>query len=624
MTMTTRRLLSGLCLLCSFSFLPLGAETAKSVFTLELLHVNDTHSKFEPSQVKLTMDLSPNLAARSVYVEMGGLARLASAIKAERARSKAAGVLVLHGGDLVQGTLYYTRYEGLADVAFWNLLGLDACVLGNHEFDKGPAKLKSNFLDIAKFDIVSANVDLSADPVFAFAAKSSLPLKPYVIKRFGREQVGVIGLTTPETAAISSPGDKIVFSDAAKSAQAAIDELAAKGVNKIVILSHLGYAEDAKLAGAIRGVDVIVGGHSHTALGDFSGLGLSTSGEYPTVTHDADGNTALVVQAWEWGKFLGELDVAFDAKGNVQSYSGRAKAVIGKSWMRIYDLVDKTGAAKRVQFSLDAAKNLAIAEFDGKAYSIDVKDEPNDKGDQYDAYKAVWSNVCADLAKNPAVLLEDDEARSAKLIAGYSQAVTELKAKIVSESTADLNRGFNSGPGPIIADAMRAKTGAEVALTNPGGVRVNIPQGPISVAMVYELLPFGNTLVRVDLTGADLVRALEDGIDFSLANYGSDLNTNPIVYESGLRFDLDASRPRGGRVRNVRLVRADGSEEALDPAKVYKVVVNSFIAGGGDHYDALKAADGKIDTGFNDAEAFMEYIGGKTLKESDPRINVLF
>jgi 5'-nucleotidase len=175
-----------------------------------------------------------------------------------------------------------------------------------------------------------------------------------------------------------------------------------------------------------------------------------------------------------------------------------------------------------------------------------------------------------------------------------------------------LVRKLNSGTGPIIADGMAWKTGAQVALNNPGGVRININQGPISVATVYELLPFANTLVTLPLKGSDLVKVIEDGVDFQVSRYGTDPN-NPYLYVAGVRFTLGLAKPRGQRVTGVEVKSADGSYAPLDPEAVYKVVVNNFMAAGGDRYDTLKEASGKYDTGFNDAEVFMEYIRDKTL-----------
>jgi 5'-nucleotidase / UDP-sugar diphosphatase len=143
-------------------------------------------------------------------------------------------------------------------------------------------------------------------------------------------------------------------------------------------------------------------------------------------------------------------------------------------------------------------------------------------------------------------------------------------------------------------------------------VRININQGPISVATVYELLPFANTLVTLPLKGSSLVQVIEDGTDFQISRYGTDPD-NAYLYVSGVRFALELARPKGQRVTGVEVKTAGGSYAPIQPEEVYKVVVNNFMAAGGDRYDTLKEASGKYDTGFNDAEVFMEYIRDKTL-----------
>jgi 5'-nucleotidase / UDP-sugar diphosphatase len=189
----------------------------------------------------------------------------------------------------------------------------------------------------------------------------------------------------------------------------------------------------------------------------------------------------------------------------------------------------------------------------------------------------------------------------------------------VAEVGEDLKRVVNNGPGPLIAEAMKAVTNAEVSIMNPGGVRTDLTQGPLTVAGMYELQPFGNTLVTVKLTGEKLVSALEDMIDFSLAKT---MDQNPLVYVAGIRMTINTSAAKGVRVSKVELETATGLVP-LDAQKEYLVVVNSFMASGGDKSDTLKAATGKYDTGYIDSEAFMTWFGGKTLKKDPPRLTVI-
>jgi len=587
-----------------------AAPAPAEPLVVTILHVGDTHSKMEPTQVRLALDIAEGLKGKAVYAELGGFPNVMAAVEA--LRRVAPNVLFLHAGDLFQGTLYFTQFQGAADTDFWNLMKLDVATLGNHEFDKGPAILLANLLEKAQFTIVSANVDFGAEPRL-----QAVKMLPYTVRRLQGQEVGIIGLTTVETPFISSPGNNIVFNEAALSVQKAADELAARGIDKLILLSHQGYAEDLQLAAAVSGIDVIVGGHSHTLLGNFAAIGLASAGPYPTLAKDRDGGTVLVVHANEWGKILGDLRVSFDPAGVVRSWEASPKAVVGRQWFRVYDVPNLAGEPKRVQFAPDKSEAAAITEYDGKLYA------PVASAEQAEAYRLVHAALMSRFAAEPAVVLVDPHPEGAAKLAVYSAGVNQLKGQVIAQAGEDLIRRLNSGTGPIIADGMAWKTGAQVALNNPGGVRININQGPISVATVYELLPFANTLVTLPLKGGDLVKVIEDGADFQIARYGTDPD-NAYLYVSGVRFTLQTAKPKGQRVSGVEVRTAGGGYARIEPEAVYKVVVNNFMAAGGDKYDTLKDASGKYDTGFNDAEIFMEYIRDKSLVNiPEERIRVI-
>ena len=597
---------------------PVAADA--TALELTLAHVNDAHSKLDPALTKLTVTIDDTLKSKAVYVELGGITRMVSAIAGVRKQNP--NVLFLNAGDMFQGSLYFTQFVGAADVDFWNMMKLDAATLGNHEFDKGPEVLNKNLLFKAAFPIVSSNVDASAEPLVT----ANFLITNYYIKQFGSAKVGIIGLTTTDAPNISSPGKNIVFNEYVSSVGKAVANLTAKGVNKIVLLSHIGYDEDKALAAKLSGVDVIVGGHSHSLLGDFSSVGMTASGAYPTEVKDKDGNTVLVVQAYQWVNVLGNLNVSFDAGGKVVKWAGEPKLIASATPMRIYDLPNLSGALKRVQFTADAAGALTIAEYNpaNSKYEVAVADDPSSTTDQYDAYKAVHAAAVAKLSANTAVLLTVDDAAAAKKLETYSKGVRELQAKIACSALEDMPRGPNKGPGPLIADSMVWKTGAQIAIMNPGGVRINLLQGPVSVATVYELQPFGNTLVTVNLKGSDVVKAFEDMIDMQIGGKAVDAS-NPLIYVSGARFSVDVKKAKGERVTGVTVKDAKGAESALDSNGTYKVVVNNFMAGGGDKNVTLGAATGKYDTGFVDSEAFLDFVQGKELSNiKENRITILY
>ncbi|MDA8409571.1 MAG: bifunctional metallophosphatase/5'-nucleotidase [Treponema sp.] len=585
----------------------LGAQDARD-FSLTLIHVNDTHSHFDPATVKLTLNLGEGLGAKPVYVHMGGFPAVADVIG--RLRSEAEDSLVVHAGDFFQGTLYFTKYLGVADVAFWNLVGLDVATLGNHEFDKGVPVLRDNFLSKVNFPIVTANVDFSAEPTIAPIAPF-----PYIIKEVEGQEIGLIGATTPETPYISNPGPTISFVDPVAPVQKAVDALHAKGVNKIILVSHLGYAEDLDLVSKVSGLSVVIGGHSHTLLGDWKADGLGSFGPYPTLATDPSGAKVLVVQSWEWGKVIGDITVDFSSDGKIDSWTSHPVAVVGNDWFRVYDLPNPAGEPKRVQFT-DTGSGLNIAEFNGKDF-VPVS------GDLAAFYAKDYDRLTMALAARPEIALSGGDQAAKELVAGYSAGVKELQTEVATQVGADMKRGLNSGPGPIIADTMRLKTDTQIAITNAGGVRTDLIQGPLTVAQVYEIIPFGDTLVTMKLTGAQVVSTLEDAVDFALTNYGPHFPQNPLTYVSGITFSVNPDKAKGERIGDAKVLQADGSYAAIDPAATYAVCVNNFIAAGGDKYTTLKSGKDAVDTGFIDAEVLLDWAKDKVLMPTEQRITIV-
>lgn len=585
----------------------LSAQTS-SDFSLTLIHVNDTHSHFDPSPTKLTLDLGAPLGDKPVYVQMGGFPELADVIN--RLRAEDTNSLLIHAGDFFQGTLYFTKYQGEADVAFWNMMGVDAATLGNHEFDKGVPLLRDNFLTKINFPVVSSNIDFSNEPSLTGIAPA-----PFLVKKIGGHEIGFVGATTSDTPSISSPGPTIRFLDPVASVQRTIDLLHGKGINTIILISHLGYPEDMDLARKVSGLSIIVGAHSHTLLGDWSSIGLTGIGPYPTLIKDQSGATVPIVQAWCYGSAVGDIKVEFDPAGHAVSWSGKPVVVVGDKWFRIYDLPNPAGELKRVQF-VQAKDGLQISEYDGKGYRAV-------SGDLKAFYQNDFTRLEQALAKRPEIALSSGDPKASALAAGFSAGVRQLQAQVATHVGEDMMRGLNTGPGPIIADSMRLKTGTQIAITNAGGVRTDALEGTLTVAQVYEIIPFGDTLVTMKLAGSQVKSTLEDAVDFALANYGTSFPQNPLTYVSGITFNVNPTQAKGSRVSDVRVLQSDGSYNPLDPTATYSVCVNNFIAAGGDKYTTLKSGADAIDTGFGDAEVLLAYVKDQVLRNEKPRIHIV-
>ncbi|MEX5565208.1 bifunctional metallophosphatase/5'-nucleotidase [Pseudophaeobacter sp. 1A16562] len=503
--------------LMSVAALGLTAGVAAADYKLTILHTNDFHSRFEPiSKYDSGCREGDNAEGKC----FGGSARLVSAISDARTRSNNS--ILVDGGDQFQGSLFYTYYKGKAAAEMMNKMGYDGMTVGNHEFDDGPEVLRG-FMDSVGFPVLMSNADVSAEPALADVLKKST-----VIER-GGEKIGLIGLTPEDTHELASPGKNITFSDPVVAVQAEVDRLTAEGVNKIIVLSHSGYGVDQRVAAETKGVDVIVGGHSNTYLSNVSDRAV---GPYPTMV-----NGVAIVQAYAYGKFLGELNVTFDEAGNL----------------------------------------------------VEAKGEP-----------LIMDGTVA-----------EDEATVAR-IAELAQPLDEIRNKVVAEAAAAVDgdrqncRIQECQMGNLVADAMldRVKDqGVQIAIANSGGIRASLEPGEVTMGEVLTILPFQNTLSTFEISGQDLVAALENGVSQVEEVKGR------FPQVAGLTFTWDPTvAPNEGRVQEVMVDMGDGFTP-LDPAKTYLVVTNNYVRNGGDGYKVFSGDDkNAYDFGPDLADVLAEYL----------------
>ncbi len=281
-------------------------------FTLNILHFNDFHSRYDSINNYDSNCGAEDEAAGKCF---GGMARLMTTIQTRRAALAKAGenVVLLDAGDDFQGSLYFTTYGSDIVNEFNNELGIDVMALGNHEFDKGPEET-AKFIDGADYPVVSGNVDVFKEPLLAGR------LKGVVILDIGGEKIGVVSALAEDTAETSSPGDNIRFAKIEDNLMGAVAALEAAGINKIIALTHDGFKRDEMIAAAVPGIDVIVGGHSHTVMSN----SVEGAEAYPTMVVNPDGVEVPVVTAGSYAKYLGELKVTWDDDGNVVSATGDA------------------------------------------------------------------------------------------------------------------------------------------------------------------------------------------------------------------------------------------------------------------------------------------------------------
>lgn len=272
---------------------------------LTIIHMNDFHSRHEAVDAR-AMSCARNGAPPPGC--FGGSARLAAAIRAQRRAAEADGraVVLLDGGDQFQGSLFFTKYHGQAELAVQHAMGTDAMAVGNHEFDKGPAVLAA-YAGAARFPLVSSNIDASADPALRDH------IRPWAVLERRGLRLGLVGLTTLETPTGSSPGPNVRFLAPGPALAAAVREVRTQGVQLVILLSHMGVGFDRALTDP--GPAVIIGGHSHTLLSNTEPDALSP---HPT----PDGSGGLVVQAAAYGRYLGRLDLDLGPDGAILAHGG--------------------------------------------------------------------------------------------------------------------------------------------------------------------------------------------------------------------------------------------------------------------------------------------------------------
>ncbi|AZO51111.1 MAG: LysM peptidoglycan-binding domain-containing protein [Mesorhizobium sp.] len=293
----------------SASALGLSAGSSFADYTLNILHFNDWHSRIEGNN-KYESTCSAEEETKGECI--GGAGRLVTAIAQERKKLDGQNVLLLNAGDSFQGSLFYITYKGAAEEEFLNQIKPDAVTLGNHEFDDGESALVP-YLDKAKFPIISANV------VPNDKSGAAGKIKPSVVLEVGGQKIGIVGAVTNDTPELASPGPNIAIEDDVKSITAEVEKLKAQGVNKIIAVTHIGYNRERDVIAKIPGIDVVVGGHSHTLL---SNTDPKAAGPYPTMVDNPDGYKVPVVQAASYSKYLGEFKVVFDDNGVVKQASG--------------------------------------------------------------------------------------------------------------------------------------------------------------------------------------------------------------------------------------------------------------------------------------------------------------
>ncbi|TKF21260.1 bifunctional metallophosphatase/5'-nucleotidase [Vibrio genomosp. F6] len=528
---------------------------------ITLAHINDTHSYFEPTSLQLTLPIAGSVL--EPYVSAGGFARIstrAQQLKSEAHRQKK-GFLFLHAGDCFQGTLYFSLFKGEANADLLNGLQIDAMTLGNHELDMGNEPV-AQFAQRIDFPLLAGNWDLSnenQDKAFTLAQNqrvcSYIPATQsaqYITKTFDDEDVAIFGLSLDKMADIANPDSDTPFANAILTARNTVEQIHSQGINKIILLSHLGYEADLELASQVQGISIIVGGHSHRLQGDFSGIGLAKDDEYGVKV-----DNTYIVQAGFHALSLGHCEIDFDANGHVTRFVGQNDILLGR---RLF---------------LDPSLNEMGTD---------------------EAHVA----ACDYLGNHPNVVVcKKDEQLQSILRDKYIPKVRQLQQQIISYTPRKLrhvripDEQGASELAPLVAESFvhamnKRGMNAEFAIHNAGGVRNSLNAGDVSIADIAgKLLPFAVPIGVYDVSGKTIELMLEGAINNATNNGVEGTGSGSYPYTHNLAFNYCADKRVGQRIESLKIYSAKHGWQPVDSKKLYRGTSSAYTMKGKEGYEAV-------------------------------------
>ena len=457
--------------------------------------------------------------------------------------------LLLDGGDVNTGVPESDLQDAVPDFRGMNLLGYDAMAVGNHEFDK-PLGILRMQRDLAKFPMLAANIYDRGQRMF----------EPYKIFSLGGLRIGVMGLTTEDTFKMVSPDNikGIEFRSVIREAAKVVPELRGKA-DVVIAATHMGHYEngdhgtnaegDVEMARAVKGIDLVVGGHTQNPACMKAENVLDREYVPGNECRPDRQNGTWIVQAHEWGKYVGRADFEY-----------------------------RNGDFKLIKYALIPVNlKRQVKAADGKTSMVTYAPEIAENQEMLDMLKPF------------------QEFGQQKLLVevGATDGRLEGDREVVRRRPASL--------AVLIGRALRAKTKADFAVVNAGGVRDSFAAGKLTYKDVLKVQPFGNTTVLLDLTGKEVMDYL---------NAAAKMSVGSGAFAQFAGIDLVIT---GGVVSSAQIKGAP-----VDPGKTYRMVINNFVAAGGDGYPRMAGHKSFVDTGFVDADVLRSYISDNSpLKAAD-------
>ncbi len=565
-------------------------NTSSAPLTLQILHASDLE------------------AGLNAHVDVPAFSSVLAALATEYPTN----TLILSSGDnYIPGPFFnagadpaagFNGVGGRADIALMNAMGFQASAFGNHEFDAGTPQVRSILQRDAAagypgtlFPYLSANLNFAPDSSLASlvapeglaATTLSNRIAKSCVLSVGGQLIGIVGATTKDLRAISSPGNVGVDPNITATVQAAVDALLPLGVNKVIVLAHLQqFANEFALAQALRDVDVVIAGGSHAIFAkptDRLRAGDVAAAEYPVWFTSAAGEPVAVVNTGANYRYVGRLIVRFDEAGRIESYDPASGAYA----------TDAQGVADTGNLPPHPVVNTIVTNLQA---IINAKD-----GNLF-GRSTVYLNGLR------------QTVRTEESNLGNLTADANLWRARQTDPTVSLSLKNGGGIRDSIGAVLGYGGGAEYVppLPNPA---VGKEFGDVSQLDIENSLRFNNGLAILTLTA----QQLRDTIEWSVAAVAPGATPGQFPQVSGLWFSYDPSQPRmtytmsggaivginnpGARVRSLVATRPDGSLDLVvengllmgDPNRTFRLVTLGFLANGGDSYFPLTQAANRVD-----------------------------
>lgn len=585
---------------------------------LTLLHTADIHSRLFPYALQITQsDANLGLGTADAIATVGGVARMASVVARERAKSDR--VLHIDGGDCFQGAPVFNFYDGEAEIRALSTMGIDAQVIANHEFDKGALNARTQLYKWANYPVLAANYLLD-DPDNPVSPGLENVLQPFTTFNVRGLRVGVIGMGN--LSSLSSLYERpsrlgITPLETIDVAQAYIDLLRPL-VDVIVFVTHLGLTSDQEMIRGTTGIDVVLGGHNHIVLQPPQTLDdcarADETGQHFIYLKDADGHPVrrycnprrvLLTHSGAFSKYVGRLDVVFSNQPDDLEFA--------------YDPINGFEVASH-QFTITPITN----------------DLPMDRA---------VAEVLEPYREGLDVLVDLD------LLVGYAP---------------DGARRFGTGGGDsalgnLISSAMWRRLGIETdfSLTNTTGIRADLVPGPVTVEQMFNIFPFDNSITKMQLSGSEV----QELFDF-VARRSASRGCSTQVQIAGARVVINCKgcttqKPQpcqtneqcasnecqagacvikacadriyigstdtacssdadcGNQPNACDLGRLDKNGQGrcltpIDPAGSYELATSTYLAQGGSGFVVLKRNTTQLDTKIQQRDALIDWVRGGT------------